>query len=396
MTIKNILLSCMLLLISSFISFAQDSCIVIGKKHNIYSRILDEERSIWIYLPASYNDSVYSQQSYPVLYIFDGDSHFHSVTGIQQYLSKGLYAMIPEMITVAILNTDRTRDLTPTHDSIELWKNQKVNFNTSGGGEKFFSFLNEELIPYIDSTYHTSGYRILTGHSFGGLTVINTLLKHTGTFDAYIAIDPSLWWNDRNLLNHSDSILSSQDFNGKILYFSMANKALTEHDTTTDHSRAIKEFQKILSRHDDNGLQWKFRYFDDEDHGSISLPSEYYGLKYIFDGYQADPKENAYHPEQIIKLYSALSEKLHFTFLPPESLVDWVGNYCVKLEEFNNALQLFELNIKNYPQSYNAYKSSGNYYYKMKNYDSADEYFKKALELNPNDKNIQDLLKKIR
>ena len=61
----------------------------------------------------------------------------------------------PPMIVVGILNTNRPRDLTPTKDTTNK------NLKDAGGGKLFLSFIEKELIPYIDSAYSASSYRIV-------------------------------------------------------------------------------------------------------------------------------------------------------------------------------------------------------------------------------------------
>lgn len=85
------------------------------------------------------------------------------------------------------------------------------------------AFIEKELIPYIDASYHTQPYRMLIGHSFGGLTVINTLIHHKDIFNSYISIDPSMWWDHERLLKESQAALKSVSFEGKSLYLGIAN-----------------------------------------------------------------------------------------------------------------------------------------------------------------------------
>src|SRR5690606_11906273 len=80
-----------------------------------FSTVLNENREYWVYLPSNYTDTIYAPETYPVVYFLDGDRHFHSLTGIQDFLSVGPYASLPNMIYVGILTSkNRSRDLTPT------------------------------------------------------------------------------------------------------------------------------------------------------------------------------------------------------------------------------------------------------------------------------------------
>ena len=128
--------------------------VVIGKIDSVYSKILSEQRKIWVYTPDM--TSGIRGQRWPVLYLLDGDAHFPSVAGMIQQMSQANgNSVYPEMIVVAIPNTDRTRDLTPTHivsDPPMMDSNFSKN---TGGGENFVAFIEKELMPHIDSAYPT-------------------------------------------------------------------------------------------------------------------------------------------------------------------------------------------------------------------------------------------------
>ncbi len=175
--------------------------IVIGTIDSIQSDILGEQRRVWVYTPNTGMQDIYASQRYPVVYLLDGPGHFYSVVGmIKQLSTTNGNTLCPEMIVVGIENTNRTRDLTPTvSETGPLSQN-------SGGGEKFMAFIEKELMPYIEANYPTEPYRMLIGHSLGGLTAINALIHHTEVFNAYISIDPSMWWDDRRLLGESEAL----------------------------------------------------------------------------------------------------------------------------------------------------------------------------------------------
>ncbi|RXK82951.1 alpha/beta hydrolase [Filimonas effusa] len=346
------ILSCLLVPAKAYCQTVGDSVISIGKAYHLYSGELKENRSYWVYLPQHYNDPRYPTQRYPVLYLLDGDVNFHSLTGMLQFLSKGAYAQLPEMIVVGILNTDRTRDLTPTYANVKAMNGISASFESSGGAEGFISFLKNEMMPLIDSSYRTMGYRILTGHSFGGLAAVNILLHHPGMFHSYLAIDPSLWWDNEYMLRRADSLFRDENrFKGRQLFMSLAFKEHSEIDTTTDQERAIRTFAAKLKRNAPVGLRWNFAYYESEDHGSVPLRSELEGLRFLFKGYQAEVKQLLQKPELLEAGYKELSVQLGYTFLPPEYLVDWIASFCEKNGKYSSAKYLLEMNVRNYPES---------------------------------------------
>jgi predicted alpha/beta superfamily hydrolase len=77
-------------------------------------------------------------------------------------------------------------------------------------------------MPHIDSLYPTQPFRLLIGHSFGGLTVMNIITNHTKLFNAYIAIDPSMWYGKEHFLNATQKKLAGQKYDGTSLYVGIA------------------------------------------------------------------------------------------------------------------------------------------------------------------------------
>src|ERR1700755_3624564 len=84
----------------------------IGTIDKLKSKVLKEERKIWVYVPGGLEYSLAEGKKYPVVYLLDGDAHFDSVVGMVHQLSSiNGNTVCPEMIIVAITNTDRIRDL---------------------------------------------------------------------------------------------------------------------------------------------------------------------------------------------------------------------------------------------------------------------------------------------
>lgn len=316
----------------------ESSQIAIGYTQSIHSEILKEDRSFWISLPESYNDPKYAKASYPVIYLLDGEANFYSITGIQRYLSKGPYAHIPEMIVVGILNTDRTRDLTPSRAGREAYYDKKAKlFANSGGNSNFIAFLQKELIPHINSSCRSKDYRILVGHSFGGLTAINVLLNHTNLFNAYIAIDPSLWWDNELLLKQAKAVIKNKDFMKRSLFVARANKLITAQDTSTDMQRSNETFAKLLFGDNNASLRWNAKYYAEEDHGTIPIPAAFDGLKFIFKDHLVNVKDAAIQPQLAVDAYKNLSSTLGFIFQPSEPWLSWMADYCKSIDKIMNA-----------------------------------------------------------
>ncbi len=381
-----------------------DNTIVVGKKDQIFSDILQEEREIWVHVPESAMDESTEIARYPVLYLLDGDGHFYSVTGmIKQLSTTNGNTVSPEMIIVGIPNTDRTRDLTPTH--VNEMFGDTIFPKTSGGGDTFLDFLEKELIPHIEKTYPASGYRTFIGHSFGGLAVINALVERPYLFNNYVAIDPSLWWDNQKLLKRAENVLTANNYEGKSLYVGVANTMdegmrfdEVEKDTSeaTDHIRSILKFAKATKSIEDNGLNFEWKYYENDSHGSVPLITEYDAVRFLFPWYELKGLDKFFDPastasvEDLMSLihshYENVSANFGYKVLPPESFINQLGYAFIdnpKTQDKANAL--FSMNVKNYPNSSNVYDSMGDCYLAQQDSVKALELFKKALEVGEND-----------
>jgi len=254
----------------------EDICI--GKKHTLYSDLLQEKRSYWVHLPENYEDTT---QSYQVIYLLDGYSFFHSLVGISKNLGSGRGNSLPASIIVGVLNTDRTRDLTPTASA--AGRDGKIAPGAKeqgGGGETFCRFLTEELRDMINSSYRTNGQNMLIGHSYGGLFTLNMFLKHTALFDTYLALDPSLWWDQGRLAAEAEALINGKDFTGKSLYIGIATQQRADRPNA-QHLDRNSLLSEILPQA--KNLRFFSKSFPEEHHGSIPVPGMYDGIKQLYN-----------------------------------------------------------------------------------------------------------------
>jgi uncharacterized protein len=194
--------------------------IVIGKSHVIHSKILNEKRHYAVYLPDGYSNKSSHPKSYPVMYVLDGENHFHSISGIVDARSP---FYLPQMIVVAIGNTDRWRDLTPTSNDSLLEKPNSMA-KTTGGGEEFLDFIEKELVPHIEETYRTTPFRLFVGHSLGGLLALYSAYSRPGLFNAFIAIDPTVGWDDNMVIKKFEEEAMQAKLANKSFFLGLSNR----------------------------------------------------------------------------------------------------------------------------------------------------------------------------
>lgn len=381
--------------------------ISIGTTDSLYSSILKEPREIWVHVPHSDQRNIFAKQRYPVLYLLDGDAHFSSVVGmIRQLSSVNGNTLVPEMIVVGIPNTDRTRDLTPTHVDSDPPMMGPAFSRTSGGGENFLAFIEKELMPHIEANYPTQPYKILVGHSFGGLAVMQCLTQHTKLFNAYICIDPSMWYNKEQFLEETKKALKEPRFKGVSLYLGYANtmepgmsirEAQADTTAETRHIRSIIDLEKFLNRQKGNGLRYESKYYAYDDHGSVPLITEYDALRFIFDYYRLNLTRKDFQDTTMAlvgkfeKHYKMVSEHFGYRVSPPENLINNMGYQALGNAHFQKAERFFKWNVENYPESANVYDSYGDYFVAKGDTANAIAQFQKSLSVKETEATRQKL-----
>lgn len=276
MTRIQTFLTALFLLLPLSMRSQEDICI--GKRYSLYSDCLQEKREYWVHLPENYSQD--TTQTYPVIYLLDGNSFFHSLVGFSKTFATVRGKYLPPCIIVGIVSTDRTRDFTPTASAAGRDGIITPGAVPQGGGsENFNRFLTEELRSVISHSFRTNGHNMLIGHSYGGLFTVNTFLRHTTLFDVYLAVDPSLWWDQGKLTDEAASLIEGKDFTGKSLYIGVASKKRT--DRVDIH---LKEVSHLLSDvlPKAHHLRFYSKSFPEENHGTVAIPGIYDGIKQLF------------------------------------------------------------------------------------------------------------------
>lgn len=229
--------------------------IIIGETRDIQSSALGERRSYNVWLPPSYSET---EAAYPVLYIIDGGLHqdFHHISGLAQLAS--ISGMFRDVIVIGVETVDRRAELTsPSSDPRDI-----AEFPTHGDAKSFRAFLREEVMPDVAALYRTTGEIALIGESLAGLFITETFLNEPETAHAYIAISPSLWWDEARLSKAAEDKLRLHPEKERKFYLAIANEGGLMRTGVLDLVEAFKK-QKVP------GLAWTFSDRPDLEHATI-------------------------------------------------------------------------------------------------------------------------------
>jgi len=234
----------------------------------IASNIVGEIRTINVWTPPGYAQGT---EPLMVMYMPDGGigEDFPHIANTLSALIQS--KQIPPMILVGIENTQRRRDLTgPT----EVEKDKKIA-PVVGGSAKFRAFIRDELFAEISKRYRITDTRGIIGESLAGLFIVETLLTDPDMFDFYIAMDPSLWWNDHYLVSHAKELLSRLPEDQKRLWFAGSD--------TKDISKYTRELSEILAEGGYVHLKWQYSDEPKEEHITIYRATKEKALIWMFN-----------------------------------------------------------------------------------------------------------------
>jgi len=233
--------------------------LAIGETFTIESKVLGETRRINVYLPPGYAGT---DLRVPVLYMPDGGvaEDFLHVAGLVQ-VGVGNATMRPFLL-VGIENTERRRDLTgPTNNA----EDQKIAPRV-GGSVAFRKFIRDELMPDVKKRYRTTDESAIVGESLAGFFVVETFFLEPDLFDTYIAIDPSLWWNDHKLVDGAAASLYARPRNAKALFLASSSEFRGDVDATAT-------LAGVLRADAPPGLRWHYEKMPEEKHATIYHPA---------------------------------------------------------------------------------------------------------------------------
>jgi predicted alpha/beta superfamily hydrolase len=341
-----------LIAIISLFLINTNSAQVVPKQKNITieSEILGEERELKICLPKGYTE----EQSYPVIYITDGATlNYEVALNYLNVLSEPAFNIIPPSILVGIKQKNRQNEL-----------------RVYGGykGEKFKKHIFDELVPFIDSTYSTSGFNAIIGHSDGAEYNQFLLISDNNPFRGFVSVSTAFNWDLKDEITQF-----FKTYDGSLLYYFIANG-------TRDPASRIEagnSFEALYKNSPNKNIAFEKRTYPG-DHQSIVALSLLDGFLFIFQDYKniekytsiIDYGEN--YLNDLMKAYGIIGS---YSIGDTELFWEDIFNHK-KVDEYHYMSNFYEdhFGITIDPLNH------ANNYFEMDLYPEAIEFYNQALE----------------
>lgn len=242
--------------------------------YTLPSKVVGLTYKLYVKLPTGYD----SKKSYDVIFTLDPEYSFAIESNITDHLIQR--NDLPPVVIVGIgyeidnYRINRTRDYTPTKSLVGGYDAETQKH--TGGGENFFKFITTELFPFIETTVGKSKSRTLVGHSYGGLFASWVMFNKPGTFDRFIIVSPSLWFDEKKVIKGIEANSAG-----------LSSLAAAAYVTAGDLEDAVMAgdvlyLKGLLDKVKAPGIKYRAEVCEGENHNTIFPRAFSNGLRFTF------------------------------------------------------------------------------------------------------------------
>lgn len=343
--------------------------VVYGSRVTIHSEVLNEDRELLISIPNLYHRS---NQPLPVLYVLDGKENFHHISSLVRFLASS--ETIPQLLVVAVANTNRNRDFYTPSDI----PSDKQIAPGAGGADNFLRFLETELIPWVDSHYRTTDYRMLFGHSAGGYFTLYTLLESPHIFSAYIAASPALHWNDEYILTLADKKKTEKELDDETVFMSVGAEG-------QEPDRQLGELAATFDKFGSEKLHHTLRSMPSENHFTSPHKTFYQALGTVFKGwYVKDPLAlfDAEGVQGLHQHFARMDKKFGLDRGTPHNVIRLLGGLFFEQDRLDDLAELVMYDPYRYTSPPEGLNEIARRYQARGDVDNAIKFYTQALSAN--------------
>jgi uncharacterized protein len=249
----------------------------------------------------------------------------------------------------------------------------------NGGANAFLQFIGGELIPYVDAHYRTRPYKVLVGHSAGGLFAIYALASNPTLFNAYIAIDPMLSWNNQATVTKLEAVFKDMKELSSDLYITATGEGGTA--LSADYKLC-----GILNQRTPREFRWTFKQMPGETHTSIPHQSIYSGLDHIFDGWHLANPVKLYDEgglEAVHRHFAKRGRRYGYNRKTPAFTISLIVAALMAQDRLQEAATVLQHDPANYPPPWNQFDALARAYAQRGDDKQAIRFYKLSLQENP-------------
>jgi len=334
-----------------------------GDVQVISSHILEQDQTIYVYLPEGYAQS---DQAYPVHYVTNAPHLSTLFSAILEHHAAG--QAMPQSIIVGLSG-----------------KQRESHLHVEQGASNYLKYVTDEVIPFIEQHYRTHPFRSIVGHSLGGGFALYAFCSRPEMFNTCIAGSPYP-------IAAVSARLPGKDHFGKITQHRLLYASIgTIEEVSQPHFLDFKT--QFLTAVPPNFAP-HFRVNIGEDHLSNTAVNFQDGLEALYADWQfvlPDTLETS-ADQLLMTHYRHLSQQMGYPVEVSEGGVIFpVMDQLAQRGDFTNAIRVLKYDLTVHPQSDQAYAFLARAYMSVGKPDSARIHVQKALEINPQNPHARQL-----
>lgn len=224
------------------------------------SEVYKTERTVSVFLPSSYK-SADSTYTFAVAYLFDCQftPYYDMVNSMMSYYEETGEG-IP-LIVIGIHTDNRWDEFVPVCGE-ESSENPQA-------AAKLSKFIEDEVIPIVESQYRVKNFRIGIGHSLGGTYVLQEAFKEKSLFNAVIAVSPNLTMCQEDLVQKGVEYFNEQTEKPRFFHTSIGTIGKMEQD----FSKSLLRLDSMLKLNTDSKNYWNCEVLENHNHMTTFIPS---------------------------------------------------------------------------------------------------------------------------
>ncbi len=357
---------------------AQDTAELLpAKSVTISSRFFDEERQLLVSLPPGYDTG---DRRYPVLVVFDAREKLPPVLATVQWLAGRGH--LPDLIVVGLVNASRTRDLMPPEIAAPGTENKAADT---------VAFLREEMLPWVDRSYRTTPFRVLWGHSLGGMMTLHILTVAADLFDGFVAISPDLARGDYAMVDALAASFEHHQGRPERLFVAVGDEyplmisgvkrleAVLLAERSRGISVALQKGRSLTEARQEQAIIWQVASFETLDHDSILLPATHRGLLSIFDRWRLPLNQDSINAVEAH--FRRISDMVGYKISADESTLLGLVAYPLFFDQrYDRAAEIFRYAAKLFPDSHRPEEGLGRALQQLGQLTEARAAFERAIQ----------------
>lgn len=329
--------------------------IILGEMLTINSQALGEERELQIYLPPGYEHKL---KRYPVIYTFDGDFLFQTVSTISAHRAGRDF--MPESIVVGIPNnTGKRLDM-----ALAARRSADPDAPIPFGGktDEYIAFLRDEVIPLIDEKYRTHAHRTLIGMSPTIGPVFQSFWQTPDLFQGHIALAADVGFYLRGNETFADKIVAATHKKNRPKTWLYIGRAGTDVAHQPQIGAGFAGLKARLDEIESPTAHVMVDIVEGEEHYGMALPALSRAFTHMYPVEKWQPDYRAIratdNPAATIKtFYDQLSADYGFAIAPVASgywmgmTLAGTGRALTRQKAFDKAIAVYQLGLDYYPNS---------------------------------------------